>query len=67
MLPPQNTQIQYSVQHSAKLSVTRFVVSVYLPWFHKAKRYARLHLPYSGSLGSRFPTFPVRGYCLDHR
>jgi len=34
-------------------------VSSYLSSFFPTKRYARLHLPSSGSLGSHFPTFPA--------
>ena len=32
---------------------------MYLSSFFPTKRYARLHLPFSGSLGSHFPTFPA--------
>ena len=39
--------------------VTRFAVSVYLPWFPSSDRYARPHLPFSGSFGPHFPAFPV--------
>jgi len=35
-----------------------FVVSKYLPSFPPTERYARLPLPYSGSLGPRFPALP---------
>ena len=35
------------------------MISVYLSSFFPTKRYARLHLPFSGSLGSHFPTFPA--------
>ncbi len=31
------------------------------------KRYALLHLPYSGSLEHHFPTFPVCRHMTDHR
>jgi len=41
-------------------------ISWYRSSFHPAKRYARLHLPFSGSLGSRFPTFPAF-LLLGHR
>jgi hypothetical protein len=37
----------------------RLVTSKYLPSFHPTERYARLRLPFSGSLGLHFPTFPV--------
>ena len=42
-----------------------FVIPKYLPSFPPEKRYARLLLPCSGSLGLRFPTLPVRP--PDHR
>ena len=42
------------------------MISKYLPYFPSTKRYARLHLPYSGSLGSRFPTFTAF-QLLSHR
>jgi hypothetical protein len=35
------------------------VISKYLPSFPSIERRTRLHLPYSGSLGHHFPTFPV--------
>jgi hypothetical protein len=44
----------------AVVSLRWFVISAYLPSFPSAKRCARLRLPYSGSLGLRFPTFPTR-------
>jgi hypothetical protein len=45
-----------------------FVTSKCLPYFPPAERYARLHLPFSGSLWPRFPTFPVKAlYALDPR
>ena len=31
----------------------------HLVWFHSTKRDVRLHLPFSGSFGSHFPTFSV--------
>ncbi len=42
-------------------SSTAVVGLIYLLYFFPAICYARLHLPYSGFLGSRFSTFPVRG------
>ena len=42
------------------------LISWYRSSFHPARRYARLHLPSSGSLGSRFPTFPAF-LLLGHR
>ena len=39
---------------------------MYLSSFLPAKRDARLHLPFSGSLGSHFPTFPAL-QLLGHR
>jgi hypothetical protein len=47
------------VSQSAEVSLTRFVISKYLPSFPSIERRTRLHLPYSGSLGHHFPTFPV--------
>src|SRR3990172_7251535 len=37
----------------------QFVTPKYLPSFHPTERYARLRLPFSGSLGLHFPTFPI--------
>ena len=45
---------------SAGVSLRWFVISVYLPSFLPTERCARLRLPFSGSLGPRFPTFPIR-------
>jgi hypothetical protein len=39
--------------------LTRLMISKYLPSFPSVKRYTRLPLPYSGSLGLHFPTFPA--------
>jgi hypothetical protein len=39
--------------------MTRFAGSESLPSFLPIDRYTRLHLSASGSLGHRFPTFPV--------
>jgi len=39
--------------------LTRLVSSKSLPSFPPVERYARLRLPFSGSLGSGFPTFPT--------
>ena len=50
--------------HSAVFLLTRFVVSMYLSSFLTAVRCARLRLPYSGSLGPQFPTFPVWTPCV---
>ena len=41
-------------------------ISGYLSSFLPTKRDARLHLPFSGSLGSHFPTFPAL-QLLGHR
>ena len=41
-------------------------ISWYLSSFLPAKSYARLHFPFSGSFGSRFPTFPAF-QLLGHR
>lgn len=41
------------------------MISWYLSSFLPTERYARLRLPFSGSLGSRFPTFSVN--IPDHR
>lgn len=38
------------------------VISVYLPSFLPAERYAQLLLRYSGSIGSLFPTFPNQSH-----
>ena len=46
----------------------RFATSKCLPYFPPAERYARLLLPCSGSLGPRFPTFPVKAsHAPNHR
>src|SRR4029450_3465549 len=42
------------------VSWRRLVIPEYLPEVLPEKRYARLRLPSSGSLGHRFPTFPTR-------
>ena len=55
---PISAQLCYP-KHSAEVALIRFVVSKYLPYFPPMDRYARLHLPYSGSLGSHFPTLPI--------
>ena len=44
--------------------MTRLVVSEYLPSFPAQNGYARLRLPYSGSLGQHFPT--LRNAVLRH-
>lgn len=54
-----------SVSQSVEVSLTRFVISKYLPSFPSIERRTRLHLPYSGSLGPHFPTFPAN--FIDHR
>jgi hypothetical protein len=44
--------------------LTGFAASEHLSSFHSTKRDARLHLPYSGSLGSHFPTFSAVFYYM---
>jgi hypothetical protein len=59
--------VRYSdrlVPQFVEVALIWFVISKYLPSFLPTKRYVRLHLPFSGSLGPRFPTFPVQ---LNHR
>ncbi len=53
---------------SLGVSLIWLVIPEYLPSFPPRKRYARLLLPYSGSLGPHFPTLPVCVTCTpDHR
>ena len=59
MLPIPPPVIAEKDMHSTGFTVIRFVSSESLPLFCPANRYTRLLLPYSGSLGHRFPTFTV--------
>jgi hypothetical protein len=43
------------------------VIPKYLLSFDSSTRHTRLHLPYSGSLGQSFPTFPISGTATNLR